>query len=192
MRPVCGEGFAVDASLIVADANKQRSIPGAQWNKQLDAQAVSRATKEYRLRSIMRHLGRQARSHRSLCHDPIQPPKARLTDGDGEIVFEHACKLGCEGIVSKRLGSTYRLRRVERYHYQKPASRAALLEKLPESSKGRTKRFLEICFTFLNRLPVSGYLRDHTGQTRSGRSPHWLKIKNPRAPAATREAEEDW
>jgi ATP-dependent DNA ligase len=28
--------------------------------------------------------------------------------GDGEIVFEHACKLGCEGIVSKRLGSTYR------------------------------------------------------------------------------------
>jgi hypothetical protein len=80
MRPVCGEGFAVDASLIVADANKQRSIPGAQWNKQLDAQAVSRATKEYRLRSIMRHLGRQARSHRSLCHHPIQPPKARLTD----------------------------------------------------------------------------------------------------------------
>jgi hypothetical protein len=57
MRPVCGEGFAVDASLIVADANKQRSIPGAQWNKQLDAQAVSRATKEYRLRSIMRHFG---------------------------------------------------------------------------------------------------------------------------------------
>jgi ATP-dependent DNA ligase len=24
--------------------------------------------------------------------------------GDGEIVFKHACKLGCEGIVSKRLG----------------------------------------------------------------------------------------
>jgi transposase len=44
---VGGEGFAVDASLIVADANKQRSIPGSQWNKELDAQAVSRATKEY-------------------------------------------------------------------------------------------------------------------------------------------------
>src|SRR5207244_13659033 len=42
-----GGGFAVDASLIVADANKQRSIPGAQWNKKLDAEAVSRATKEY-------------------------------------------------------------------------------------------------------------------------------------------------
>jgi bifunctional non-homologous end joining protein LigD len=29
-------------------------------------------------------------------------------EGPGEVVFEHACKLGCEGIVSKRLGSTYR------------------------------------------------------------------------------------
>jgi bifunctional non-homologous end joining protein LigD len=55
-------------------------------------------------------------------------------EGDGDILFEHACKLGCEGIVSKRLGSTYR----------------------------------------------------------SGRSPHWLKIKIPHAPAVTREAEEDW
>jgi bifunctional non-homologous end joining protein LigD len=27
---------------------------------------------------------------------------------DGETVFREACKLGCEGIVSKRLGSTYR------------------------------------------------------------------------------------
>jgi transposase len=44
---VGGEGFAVDASLIMADANKQRSIPGPQWSKELDAQAVSRATKEY-------------------------------------------------------------------------------------------------------------------------------------------------
>ena len=29
-------------------------------------------------------------------------------DGDGEIVFKYACKLGCEGIVSKRFGSIYR------------------------------------------------------------------------------------
>jgi len=29
-------------------------------------------------------------------------------EGDGDILFEHACKLGCEGIVSKRLGSRYR------------------------------------------------------------------------------------
>jgi hypothetical protein len=46
-------------------------------------------------------------------------------DGDGNIIFKHACKLGCEGIVSKRLSSMYR----------------------------------------------------------SGRSPHWVKVKNPKAPA---------
>ena len=33
---VGGEGFAVDASLIVADANKQRSIPGKDWDKKRD------------------------------------------------------------------------------------------------------------------------------------------------------------
>jgi bifunctional non-homologous end joining protein LigD len=53
---------------------------------------------------------------------------------DGERVFRAACKLGCEGIVSKRLGSLYR----------------------------------------------------------SGRSPHWIKVKNPNAPAVKRKAEEDW
>src|SRR5262250_1841392 len=44
---VGGEGFAVDASLIVADANKQRSIRGAQWSTAIDPQTASRATKEY-------------------------------------------------------------------------------------------------------------------------------------------------
>src|SRR5256885_15308498 len=44
---VGGEGFAVDASLIVADANKQRSIPGAEWNKERAARDASRAVKEY-------------------------------------------------------------------------------------------------------------------------------------------------
>jgi bifunctional non-homologous end joining protein LigD len=53
---------------------------------------------------------------------------------DGAIVYREACRLGCEGIVSKRFGSSYR----------------------------------------------------------SGRSPHWLKIKNPKSPAVKREAEEDW
>jgi bifunctional non-homologous end joining protein LigD len=55
-------------------------------------------------------------------------------DEDGPVVFEHACKLGLEGIVSKRTGSRYR----------------------------------------------------------SGRSPHWIKSKNPNAPTVKREAEEDW
>jgi bifunctional non-homologous end joining protein LigD len=55
-------------------------------------------------------------------------------EGDGDILFAHACKLGCKGIVSKRLGSPYR----------------------------------------------------------HGRSAHWVKVKNPKAPALKREAEEDW
>ena len=55
-------------------------------------------------------------------------------DADGAIIFKHACALGCEGIVSKRLGSPYR----------------------------------------------------------SGRTDHWIKVKNPAAPAVKREAEEDW
>jgi bifunctional non-homologous end joining protein LigD len=57
-----------------------------------------------------------------------------LEHPDGVTVFQHACKMGLEGIVSKRLGSRYR----------------------------------------------------------SGRSPDWLKFKNPEAPAVKREAEEDW
>ena len=85
-----------------------------------------------------------------LRREPIETRKATLTSllreclsglrlnehlaQPGYLVFRHACKLGCEGIVNKRLGSRYR----------------------------------------------------------SGRSPDWLKMKNPAAPAVKREAEEDW
>ena len=41
---VGGEGFAVDASLIAADANKQRSVPGDKWRADADA---GRAVQEY-------------------------------------------------------------------------------------------------------------------------------------------------
>jgi transposase len=44
---VGGEGFAVDASLIQADANKQRSIAGHDWRRDRDPQRSSRAVKEY-------------------------------------------------------------------------------------------------------------------------------------------------
>ncbi len=44
---VGGEGFAVDASLIVADANKQRSMPGKDWDKNRDPETASRVVKEY-------------------------------------------------------------------------------------------------------------------------------------------------
>jgi hypothetical protein len=44
---VDGKGIAVDASLIVADANKQRSIPGKEWTKTRHFEAASRAVKEH-------------------------------------------------------------------------------------------------------------------------------------------------
>jgi hypothetical protein len=44
---VGAEGFAVDASLIVADANKQRSVPGTEWSNERDPEAAGRAVREY-------------------------------------------------------------------------------------------------------------------------------------------------
>jgi transposase len=44
---VGGEGFAVDASLIQADANKQRSIASQDWCRDRDPKRSSRAVKEY-------------------------------------------------------------------------------------------------------------------------------------------------
>jgi hypothetical protein len=44
---VGGEGFAVDASLIEADANRQRSVPGLDWNTKRDPERASRSVREY-------------------------------------------------------------------------------------------------------------------------------------------------
>ena len=33
--------------------------------------------------------------------------------GDGLVIFKHACSLGCDGIVSRRLGSAYRAGRID-------------------------------------------------------------------------------
>ena len=44
---VGGEGFAVDASLIAADANKQRSVSGEQWRSGQDMEMAGRAVQEY-------------------------------------------------------------------------------------------------------------------------------------------------
>src|SRR5215472_50695 len=44
---VGGEGFAVDASLIEADANRQRSTPGKGGRKEIDPAVSRRAVKEY-------------------------------------------------------------------------------------------------------------------------------------------------
>ena len=36
-------------------------------------------------------------------------------EGDGSVIYQHACALGCEGIVSKRLGSAYRMGRTDQW-----------------------------------------------------------------------------
>jgi len=64
---VGGDGFAVDASLIAADANKQRSIPGSEWNKTSDPQGTSRAVKEYLATLDDAHLWRGERGDAEVC-----------------------------------------------------------------------------------------------------------------------------
>ena len=79
-----GEGFAVDARLIAADANKQRSIPGAEWQKQRDAamrkgyrrEAMSEGSAE-RLRRISR-LSRNRLPKSSLA-TMQRSPRSKLT-----------------------------------------------------------------------------------------------------------------
>ena len=44
---VGGEGFAVDASLIAADANKQRSVPAHEWSLEDLPANATRAVKDY-------------------------------------------------------------------------------------------------------------------------------------------------
>jgi transposase len=44
---VGAKGFAVDASLIAADANKCRSTPGSEWHHDIDPETVGRAVADY-------------------------------------------------------------------------------------------------------------------------------------------------
>jgi bifunctional non-homologous end joining protein LigD len=50
-----------------------------------------------------------------------------ITNADGPTIYDHACKLGLEGIVSKRIDSRYRSGRVKTWVKTKnPKSPAAL------------------------------------------------------------------
>src|SRR6266478_3403417 len=78
---VGGKEFAVDASLIAADANKQRSIPGSEWIKERDPETASRAVKEYMATlddaafGAVRHLGGGPIEARR--HSPTRPHARR-------------------------------------------------------------------------------------------------------------------
>jgi bifunctional non-homologous end joining protein LigD len=65
---------------------------------ELDGRALTRVPIEERKYQLARLLNGA----------PVGVQLCSHLEGPGDIVFEHACKLGCEGIVSKRLGSTYR------------------------------------------------------------------------------------
>ena len=57
-------------------------------------------------------------------------------EGDGPTVFAHACKLGFEGIVSKRLGSSYRSGRSKDWlKFKNPAAPAVKREAEEEWGK---------------------------------------------------------
>jgi bifunctional non-homologous end joining protein LigD len=60
-------------------------------------------------------------------------------NGDDPTVFAHACKMGLEGIVSKRLGSRYRSgRSTDWLKFKNPAAPAVKRE--AEEDWGREKR----------------------------------------------------
>jgi bifunctional non-homologous end joining protein LigD len=67
--------------------------------------------------------------------------------------------------------------------------KATLASILRKSQHGvRFNEHLEHC-----RMGLEGIVSKRLGSRyRSGRSPDWLKFKNPEAPAVKREAEEDW
>ena len=51
----------------------------------------------------------------------------------------------------------------------------------------------DVVFRHACKMGLEGIVSKHLGSRyRSGRSPDWLKFKNPEAPAVKREAEEDW
>ena len=60
-------------------------------------------------------------------------------EGDGPTVFAHACKLGLEGIVSKRKDSAYRSRRLPDWLKMKNAN-APAVKREEEEEWGEGKR----------------------------------------------------
>jgi transposase len=71
---VGGEGFAVDASLIQADANKHRSIPGAEWNKDIDPEQARRQRSRSRA-VLLPQMGRLCRREKSWQNVSLNEPR---------------------------------------------------------------------------------------------------------------------
>jgi ATP-dependent DNA ligase len=59
---------------------------------------------------------------------------------EGAVIYKHACALGCEGIVSKRLGSTYRSGRADCWVKIKNPTAPAVRREAEEDWDGRRRR----------------------------------------------------
>jgi hypothetical protein len=71
-------------------------------------------------------------------------------DGDGEAIYHHVCTLGCESIVSKRLGSIYRTSRTDQW----------LKMKNPEAPAAAAPAEACKCLSFsARRLPTAEHKR---------------------------------
>jgi bifunctional non-homologous end joining protein LigD len=84
-----------------------------------------------------------------LKREPIETRKAILgaswpvqlvdhVETEGSVVYEHACQLGCEGIVSKRVGSRYVRGRCDAWRKCKNPAAPAVRREL-EEDWGRTR-----------------------------------------------------
>jgi bifunctional non-homologous end joining protein LigD len=68
---------------------------------------------------------------------PTGPDWVHEIKHDGDIVFAHACKMGLEGIVSKRLGSRYRSGRTSDWLKFKNPEAPAVRREAEEDWSGR-------------------------------------------------------
>jgi ATP-dependent DNA ligase len=59
---------------------------------------------------------------------------------EGAVLFKHACALGCEGIVSKRLGSAYHSGRVEHWLKIKNSAAPAVRREAEEDWDSKRRR----------------------------------------------------
>ena len=112
--PACS--CLIDGEAIARDQNGLAVFEMIRWRRhdqdvvlcafdllELDGQDLRKVPIEERKRTLAKLL------HRS----PAGITFNEYHDGDGTTLFRHACRFGCEGIVSKRLGSPYRSGRVD-------------------------------------------------------------------------------
>src|SRR6201990_111833 len=93
---VGGEGFAVDASLIQADANKQRSIAGQDWRRECDPRRSSRAWRDRVAKFYPKYMAPAAAEPLSAWH---KLPISNRSIGRAEFTLRHQRRALVTGIA---------------------------------------------------------------------------------------------